>query len=98
MIGLIPSDGVGTDKRAKAELAAVVLPVGPTAEGRQTCSRDSRLGDPQGGVGVTHLEKVTEGNMDRRGRPGMPWSPGEEQLLAGHMAGGPKSRGSGMWL
>lgn len=69
MIGLIPSDGVGTDKRAKAEQEAVVLPVGPTAEGRQTCSRDSRLGDPQGGVGVTHLEKVTEGKHGQKGPP-----------------------------
>lgn len=61
MIGLILSDGVGTDKRTRAQQVAVVLPVGPTAEGRQTCSRDSKLGNPRGGVGVTRLEEVTEG-------------------------------------
>lgn len=45
MTGIIQSDGVGTDKRARAEQVVMVLPVGPTAEGRQTW--DSRLGDLQ---------------------------------------------------
>lgn len=60
MDSFIQSGGVGTNKRARAEQEAGVLPARPAAEDRQIWSRDSRLGIHRGGADVTHLEEVTE--------------------------------------
>lgn len=71
MIGLILSDGVGTDKRTRAQQGAVVLPVGPTAEGRLAAGT-AGLGI-RGVVLVLHTwRRSLRGNMDRRGCPGCP--------------------------